>query len=200
MKKRGGLFASAIAAGVVAFAGKPAVATCLTQPNLQADGGHWHYRIDRATHRKCWYQQTPRTEARNATSSPSSSANSQPLPASPSSSDLFAWLSSISAAITNNLPRVAAQNEEARDARSAEPTREPSSRSRLRAAQRDRAHNRRANVEQVRAKRVDPDNSQAPRADSSSRGQDFKAIVQEFQEFREFQEFLRWKERQSVRW
>ena len=149
------LFASAIAVGLVAF--KPAVATCLTQPNLRADSGHWRYRVDGPTHRKCWYQQTSSKVAPSATSSPSSSANSQALPASRSSpsSDLFAWLSSISAAITNNVPSVAAPNE-AHDARSAEPAPEPSSRSRPRATQRDRSHNRDANVH-VRAKHdVDP--------------------------------------------
>ena len=149
------LFASAIAVGLVAF--KPAVATCLTQPNLRADSGHWRYRVDGPTHRKCWYQQTSSKVAPSATSSPSSSANSQALPASRSSpsSDLFAWLSSISAAITNNVPSVVALNE-AHDARSAEPAPEPSSRSRPRATQRDRSHNRDANVH-VRAKHdVDP--------------------------------------------
>jgi hypothetical protein len=77
MKKRGCLFVSAIAAGLVAIAGKPTAADCLTQPNLRADGGHWYYRIDRPTNRKCWYQQTSRTEVRSVTSSP---------PASPPSS------------------------------------------------------------------------------------------------------------------
>src|SRR5258706_13044446 len=77
-KKQGCL--SAIAAGLVMIAGNSAGAgICLTQPNLGADGGHWYYRIDRPTQRKCWYQQTSRTEARRATSSPPSSAKSRAL-------------------------------------------------------------------------------------------------------------------------
>jgi hypothetical protein len=160
MKNMRCIFASAIAIGLVAFTGKPAVATCLTQPNLRADGGPWYYRIDRPTRRKCWYQRTSSKVAPSATSSPPSSANAQALPASPSSasSDLSAWLSSISAAITSNGPGVAAQNAETHDPRSAEAARESSSRWRKRAARgvEDGAHNRRANVEQLRAKPIDP--------------------------------------------
>jgi hypothetical protein len=80
-KKQGCL--SAIAAGLVTIAGNSAAAgICLTQPNLRADGGHWYYRIDRPTQRKCWYQQTSRTEARRASSPPApppSSAKSRAL-------------------------------------------------------------------------------------------------------------------------
>jgi hypothetical protein len=204
MKIERGLFASAIAVGLVTFTGEPAVATCLAQPNLRADGGHWHYRIDRPTNRKCWYQQTSMEEVPSITSSPTSSVNSQALPGSPSSasSHLLAWLSSISAAITSNVPSVTAQNDQAQDPRSAEPARESSSRSRLRALRQgdaDRSHNRRAKVEQVRAKPVDPDNSRALPVDSDSRSQDVKALLQEFQKSQEFQDFLLWKEGQSVR-
>jgi hypothetical protein len=29
---------------------------CLTKPNAAAPpGNHWYYRVDRATHRECWY-------------------------------------------------------------------------------------------------------------------------------------------------
>jgi len=171
MKKPGCLFASAIAAGLVAIAGKPAAAdTCLTQPNLRADGGHWYYRVDRPTHRKCWYQQTRRTEARSTTSSP---------PSPVKSNDLSSWLSSFSTAVTRKTPNVGVQ-EEAHEPRSAEPAPERSSRWRLRAARRgdaDRAHNRRANVEQLRATQVDPDNSRALRAESDSRRQDVDPAV-----------------------
>ena len=200
MKIERRLFASVIAVCLVTFTGKPAVATCVTQPDLQADGGHWYYRIDRPTQRKCWYQQRSSKVAPSATSLPSSSAISQALPASPSltPSNLFAWLSSISAALTSNAPSVGAQNE-AQDARSSDPVREPSSRSHLRAAQRDRLPNRRPDVEQVTTKHVEPGNSHALRADFDSRTQDVKALLQEFQDSQEFQDFLLWKERQSVR-
>jgi len=181
------LFASVI--GILAFTATPADATCRTQPNLRVDG------VDRTPHRKCSYQEMSSKEARSGTSSLPSAVNSQAAsPSSAEASGLSAWLSSISAALTSNVPTVAPQNEAARDPRSAEPAREPS---RLRAAQRDRSHNRRANVEQVPAKHVDPDNSRARRADSGSRRQDVNALVEEF---KEFQEFLRWKERQNVAW
>jgi hypothetical protein len=172
MKKQGCLFASAIAAGLVAIAGKPAAAdTCLTQPNLRADGGHWYYRIDRPTHRKCWYQQTPRTDARSTTSSPPTTAKSN---------GLSSWLSSFSTAVTRKTPNVGVQEEEAHEPRSAEPAPERSSRWRLRAARRgdaDRARNRRANVERLRATQVDPDNSRALRAESDSHRQDVDPAV-----------------------
>jgi hypothetical protein len=38
---------------------------CLTGPNAQSpQGSHWYYRIDRATHRKCWYLGALRAEHR----------------------------------------------------------------------------------------------------------------------------------------
>jgi len=46
----GALLASAHAA--------PAATDCLARPYRQAGaGGHWYYRIDRSTQRKCWYLQ-----------------------------------------------------------------------------------------------------------------------------------------------
>jgi hypothetical protein len=183
MNKQGRLFASAIAAGLVAIAGKPAAAdTCLTQPNLRADGGRWYYRVDRPTHRKCWYQQTPRTEARSTTSS-------RPSPAK--SNSLSSWLSSFSTAVTRKTPDVGAQ-EEAHGPRSAEPAPERSSRWRLRAARRgdaDRSHNRAANVEQLRATQVDPNNSGALRTEFESRRQDVDPAV--LRSAREDQDSLR---------
>ena len=180
MKKQGCLFMSAIAAVLVAIAGKPAAADiCLTQPNVRADGGHWYYRIDRPRHRKCWYQQPSRREARSATSSPPSSAAAQAPSTSPSSANsygLHSWLSSIGAALTGKAQSIAAQDEEAHVARSAE----PAPRRRLRAARQgdaDRSHSRRATVEQLRAKQVDPDNFRAMRAESDSRRPDVDQAV-----------------------
>src|SRR4029078_3550442 len=35
---------------------------CLSRPNKAApDGSHWWYRIDRSTHRRCWYLGQQRT-------------------------------------------------------------------------------------------------------------------------------------------
>jgi hypothetical protein len=32
---------------------------CIAQPAVPANGGHWHYRLDRASNRKCWYLLEP---------------------------------------------------------------------------------------------------------------------------------------------
>jgi hypothetical protein len=40
---------------------------CLAGPNAQApQGSHWYYRLDRATHRKCWYVGTQRARTHRA--------------------------------------------------------------------------------------------------------------------------------------
>src|SRR5690349_12714484 len=40
---------------------------CLAGPNAHApQGSHWYYRLDRATHRKCWYVGTQRARTHRA--------------------------------------------------------------------------------------------------------------------------------------
>src|SRR6516164_6539454 len=40
---------------------------CLAAPNSAAPpGSHWHYRLDRATQRKCWYVRAPGQPAQQA--------------------------------------------------------------------------------------------------------------------------------------
>src|SRR5262252_2665714 len=49
------ILAIACAAPASAISAGPA-AECLAAPNAQSpQGQHWYYRLDRATHRKCWY-------------------------------------------------------------------------------------------------------------------------------------------------
>lgn len=49
---------------MTAFGGNQAFAAtdCLSEPGHQApSGGHWYYRLDRVSHRKCWYLAQPVT-------------------------------------------------------------------------------------------------------------------------------------------
>jgi hypothetical protein len=91
------LLAASIADGAVRAAGAD---NCLEKPNLQAtEGGHWYYRVDRPTHRKCWYQ------AGSGTRVASAAARQVPQQAKPSPSAsqpprIIAWLSEIAASVT----------------------------------------------------------------------------------------------------
>jgi hypothetical protein len=61
---------------------------CLAGPNAQApQGSHWYYRLDRATHRKCWYvgAQRARTQRAAATAERRSAA---PVPAEVADDDV----------------------------------------------------------------------------------------------------------------
>jgi len=73
-----------------------AAADCAGQPNLQETDGHWHYRIDRLNHHKCWYlqQQTPSAASSSAESK---GAAADAKSATSSLASFFAaWKSSIS--------------------------------------------------------------------------------------------------------
>jgi len=55
---------------------------CLGGPKYAApQGGHWYYRVDRATHRHCWYVGAAGTKARSASSLREGSDRSVPPPA-----------------------------------------------------------------------------------------------------------------------
>ena len=64
----------------------PRAEDCLAGPNAQSpQGSHWYYRIDRATHRKCWYlgalhgQRTAhRRSARRADTTPADEEDTPP--------------------------------------------------------------------------------------------------------------------------
>jgi hypothetical protein len=58
MKKRMSLavFASLLAVPLTMMPGRAAPEGCLAGPDRQPpEGSHWYYRLDRETHRKCWY-------------------------------------------------------------------------------------------------------------------------------------------------
>jgi len=83
----GALIASAHAA--------PAATDCLARPDRQAGaGGHWYYRIDRSTQRKCWYL---------VQSGATAPAAAEPTLAQ-SSDSMLSRLSSAFAAITRPAP------------------------------------------------------------------------------------------------
>jgi hypothetical protein len=58
------------------------VTDCITKPNSTApQGSHWFYRVDRVTHRQCWYLGTQRTKKPQiASSAPSLTTAPIPLP------------------------------------------------------------------------------------------------------------------------
>jgi hypothetical protein len=63
---------------------------CLAAPNLQAgQRGHWYYRINHATRRKCWYTASQGIKARRG---PQSTARPSPIPISRPASDTRAQL------------------------------------------------------------------------------------------------------------
>ena len=91
MPNRTAKFASAIFAGLLA--GTPlttishsaagAQDECLSSPNDKAPGGgHWYYRIDRATKRHCWYQREQGEKSSQITA-PNSAASARPVAPKP---------------------------------------------------------------------------------------------------------------------
>jgi hypothetical protein len=77
------LFASFLAGAPLATTSHSAASAaddCLSGPKAQTpQGGHWHYRIDRATKRHCWYLADERAPL-SQTAAPNSSASAKPLP------------------------------------------------------------------------------------------------------------------------
>jgi len=82
MPRRTAKFLSAIFAGVLAgiplatisHGATPEAEDCLSGPKDQAShGGHWYYRIDRATKRHCWYLKDDKL-SQNAAANPAPSA------------------------------------------------------------------------------------------------------------------------------
>jgi hypothetical protein len=56
------------------------VTDCITKPNSTApQGSHWFYRLDRVTHRQCWYLGTQRTK-KPQIASPAPSLTTAPIP------------------------------------------------------------------------------------------------------------------------
>ena len=90
MPNRTAKFASAIFAGLLA--GTPlttishsaaAEEECLSGPNDKAPGGgHWYYRIDRATKRHCWYQRE-QGEKPSQITAPNSAVSARPVAPKP---------------------------------------------------------------------------------------------------------------------
>ena len=80
-------FVSAIFASVLAATSLAAISPntvraaddCLAAPNAETpEGGHWYYRIDRATKRHCWYLRTE-GETPSQAATPNSSAAAKPV-------------------------------------------------------------------------------------------------------------------------
>ena len=91
MPDRAAKFVFAIFASVLAGASLAAISLnavraaddCLAAPNAETPaGGHWYYRIDRATKRHCWYLRTEGETASQA-AAPNASAAATPVAAAP---------------------------------------------------------------------------------------------------------------------
>jgi hypothetical protein len=83
--------AAGLAAGLIALGPYSVLASteCLAQPNDQAvAAGHWYYRLDRISDRKCWHYVEP-APTTPPTVPASVSANSSPQP---TDSSLLDWL------------------------------------------------------------------------------------------------------------
>src|SRR6266571_1977505 len=61
------LLAMSIALVMLSGVTAHAVGECVTTPNLQSQqSGHWYYRVDRATNRRCWFVGQPGTKVHHA--------------------------------------------------------------------------------------------------------------------------------------
>jgi hypothetical protein len=87
-----------------------AIDDCLTQPNLKAGGGHWYYRIDRTTHRKCWYQE--QAGAKMTTPAAPPAAATATVPGADSQGGIVSAISSMFGAATT--PNASARETKAR--------------------------------------------------------------------------------------
>ena len=62
---------------------------CLAGPNAQApQGSHWYYRLDRATHRKCWYVGTQRARTHRAAATAEERRSAAPVRAEVADGDV----------------------------------------------------------------------------------------------------------------
>ena len=82
----------ALAAVIVTVKPSHAADDCLAGPNAATpQGSHWYYRVDRATHRNCWYLRPEGSEVRRhaqqdgspALSHPSNTMSAQPASQTP---------------------------------------------------------------------------------------------------------------------
>jgi len=79
----------ALAAVIVTVKPSRAADDCLAGPNAATpQGTHWYYRVDRATHRECWYLGPERRthahqDASTARSHPSNTMSAQPASQTP---------------------------------------------------------------------------------------------------------------------
>jgi hypothetical protein len=186
---------------------------CLTRPDLRAEqGGHWYYRVDRVSHRHCWYQQASAPEIRD-TRPPTAIQNPTPVA---SANPVTSLLTAISAIVTGTTSSTPAQDAAVRTSRFVEATSERSWKRRSRAAKRAEPDKR--GEPYTRAEPEQPDNSFASRysnlngAQSTTVAEESRAVPSSSHAWPQaqerppldavtrealFQEFLRWQERRS---
>jgi hypothetical protein len=111
MRKRVISYVQALAAGlctVIAFSTNGALAAgdCVVHPNRQpAQDGHWYYRVDRVSYRKCWYLVEPRTSIPQA-----EPTAARPSPDSALQQTFSSFISLVSADFTGAKPAGALQD------------------------------------------------------------------------------------------
>src|SRR4051794_40120173 len=58
-----------------------AAETCRSKPDVRAEGGHWYYRVDRPTNRRCWYQTGQQGTAAAPTAAATGATSTNTVPA-----------------------------------------------------------------------------------------------------------------------
>ena len=171
-----------------------AAETCLTKPNLRADqGGHWYYRVDRVTKRKCWYQQASGWESRDARLL-RRTAEQDPNPV------VSWWVASVAALATRTTSNTIEQDTAFRNSRVAEiPERTFKRRSRTawRADSDARIAGRDANARRLESKANERETAVPVPPSSPARQAPTSAPLDALQREGLFQDFLRWQERRS---
>ena len=180
---------AAVLTSHAAFAAEP----CLTRPDLRAvEGGHWYYRVDRVTKRKCWYQQASGSESRDARLL-RRTAEQDPNP-------VVSWVASVAALATGTSSNTIEQDTAFRNSRSAEiPERTFKRRSRTawRADSDARIAGRDANARRLESKAIERETAVPVPPSPPARQAPTSAPLDALQREGLFQDFLRWQERRS---
>jgi hypothetical protein len=194
-----------------------AATSCLSKPNRTASaGGHWYYRIDRATHRKCWYlkqagakqagtrsRAAVKQEPTESAAAPASDAEGRP--------GLTSWFNSMLNAAKRPKPASAETGydiEPVVSTPAAKPVEEarpsPAAKTFTRKVRRSRAHAvRHADKAENKAEEASAKNSENVQAKTSGQGQSESAAqapakLDESARTELFLEFLRWRGRQRT--
>lgn len=168
-----------------------AAATCLPGPGQQADPGtRWHYRIDHASHRRCWYMKPMGTHAsrvsraRSLEPGTSAKADSQPTP--DSQPTLLARISSAFAALAGQNTAGSEQDAVTRQSGQTQATRKSRGK--------ERQATKRVEPEKTPARSPQPSSPQLSGSSTPASAPTIDADTREAL----YQEFLQWRIQQLV--